>query len=103
VGRLLVLFLYMRRIASNEKFKPNIKIGAIIIILFIPIEELLREFQINDFLVNFKTQEIIRRIKIYNEKTLIITILIFIYIFLTIIVVNFIIKIYKGPLRSKYE
>jgi hypothetical protein len=101
VGRLLVLFLYIRRIASNEKFKPNTKIIIIFIVIILPTEELISEFQINDYIIKLKTQEIIRIIKIYNIKTITITILVFLYIFLTIIVVNFVTKIYIGPLRSK--
>lgn len=101
IGGLLILFIYIRRIASNEKFKPNFKIILIMFIIIIPLEEIIREIQINDKQSNNVNLEAITLSKIYNKKTTIITSLIFLYLLLAIISITIIIKIYKGPLRAK--
>nr|ATG83172.1 NADH dehydrogenase subunit 6 [Alobaldia tobae] len=102
VGGLLILFMYMSSIASNEKFKPNMKIMILLIIMTLPMEELMSEMQHNENFNNLNImQESISLTKIYNKKTLMITILMFMYMFLTMIVVTSIIKIFKGPLRAK--
>nr|YP_010502911.1 NADH dehydrogenase subunit 6 [Nephotettix nigropictus]UXD78688.1 NADH dehydrogenase subunit 6 [Nephotettix nigropictus] len=102
IGGLLILFMYMSSIASNEKFTPNIMIFLLfMVIMILPFEEMLTEMQMENSLSNFISKESISMIKIYNQKTMMVTILMFMYMFLTMVVVTKIIKIYKGPLRSK--
>lgn len=101
IGRLLILFIYIRRIACNEKFKINYKILLLGILLVLPLEELLSETHINDNISFFCINENLTFSKIYNKKTILVTIIIFLYIFLSIVVITKIVKIYKGPLRSK--
>nr|YP_009442043.1 NADH dehydrogenase subunit 6 [Maiestas dorsalis]APO09335.1 NADH dehydrogenase subunit 6 [Maiestas dorsalis] len=103
VGGLLILFMYMSSIASNEKFKPNLKIMIIIMLLIFPMEELLSEMQNleNTNNLNLTYMEMTNMTKIYNKKTFLITIMMFMYMFLTMVVVTSIIKIFKGPLRAK--
>lgn len=103
IGGLLILFIYISRIASNEKFTPNIYILLIICTVILPIEEILIEIQIHekrDNLLLLNKERLTISI-IYNKKTIIITIMIFIYLLLAIIAVTRIIKVFKGPLRSK--
>ena len=101
IGGLLILFIYIIRVACNEKFKRNYKIIIItLFLMFIPSEEIIIEININEYIYSFKSNEILSFLIIFNTKTMIISILIFIYIYLTIIVVSTIVKIYKGPLRS---
>lgn len=71
------------------------------ILFIIPLEELLAESQINDNINFFCINENLTFSKIYNKKTILVTIIIFMYIFLSIVVITKIVKIYKGPLRSK--
>nr|YP_010502885.1 NADH dehydrogenase subunit 6 [Exitianus nanus]UXD78662.1 NADH dehydrogenase subunit 6 [Exitianus nanus] len=103
IGGLLILFMYMSSIASNEKFTPNIKMLTIMIIaLVIPLEELMTEVSNNNIMAeSYLTKESTSMTKIYNKKTMWITIMLFLYLFLTMIVVSKIIKIHKGPLRAK--
>nr|ATD52971.1 NADH dehydrogenase subunit 6 [Phlogotettix sp. EMHAU-2015-Zz052705] len=101
IGGLLILFMYMSSIASNEKFTPNIMIMLVTLIIIIPIEEMMNEIQINEKEENLIKEETMTLTKIYNEKSMLITLMMFIYLLLTMIVVTKIIKIYKGPLRSK--
>nr|YP_010502872.1 NADH dehydrogenase subunit 6 [Doratura homophyla]UXD78636.1 NADH dehydrogenase subunit 6 [Doratura homophyla] len=102
IGGLLILFMYMSSIASNEKFKLNFKLLTIMLLFFmIPMEEMLIESQMNDLMENFTKTEYLSLNKIYNKKTLMITVLMFMYMFLTMISVTSIINIFKGPLRAK--
>lgn len=102
IGGILILFIYIRRVAGNEKFTNNYKTSFIVIlILMLPLEELINEININEFQNRYINNESITFIKIYNKKTINITLIIFIYMYLTIIVVTKIVKIHKGPLRSK--
>nr|YP_010478291.1 NADH dehydrogenase subunit 6 [Nesophrosyne sp. 29 GMB-2012]UVI59735.1 NADH dehydrogenase subunit 6 [Nesophrosyne sp. 29 GMB-2012] len=102
VGGLLILFLYMSSIASNEKFTTNILLMIIpIIVLLTPLENLMMETLMNETLLSTMLLDNISMVKIYNKKTFIITIFMFMYLLLSMIVVTKIIKIFKGPLRSK--
>nr|YP_009175388.1 NADH dehydrogenase subunit 6 [Drabescoides nuchalis]ALF99740.1 NADH dehydrogenase subunit 6 [Drabescoides nuchalis] len=101
VGGLLILFMYMSSIASNEKFSINMYFMMLMFILILPMEELL----LNN--MNLESQnspiwsESITLSKIFNKKGMLITLTMFCYLLLTMIAVTAIIKIYKGPLRSK--
>nr|UGK73266.1 NADH dehydrogenase subunit 6 [Roxasellana stellata] len=101
IGGLLILFMYMSSIASNEKFKPNIKMLMMMLIIIYPLEELMFDIQLNDNQNNNLINEMLSLSKIYNKKTWVITMMMFYYLLLTMIAVTKIIKIYKGPLRSK--
>nr|WRK21463.1 NADH dehydrogenase subunit 6 [Hecalus sp.] len=101
IGGLMILFMYMSSIASNEKFTPNIKMTLLfIILLMIPNENMMMELQMQDNLKEILMTESIIMTKIYNKKTMMITIMMFMYLFLAMIAVTSIIKIHKGPLRS---
>nr|ATD52983.1 NADH dehydrogenase subunit 6 [Exitianus sp. EMHAU-2015-Zz05232005] len=102
IGGLLILFMYMSSIASNEKFTPNIKILMILMVMLIlPTEEIMNEFQMQNSMEMFLSGESTSMTKIYNKKTMMITIMLFMYMFITMVVVTKVIKIHKGPLRSK--
>nr|YP_010478374.1 NADH dehydrogenase subunit 6 [Nesophrosyne sp. 15 GMB-2012]UVI59818.1 NADH dehydrogenase subunit 6 [Nesophrosyne sp. 15 GMB-2012] len=102
VGGLLILFMYMSSIASNEKFTTNISLMMIpIIVIMTPMESMLVEGFMNENLLSTMLVDTISMIKIYNKKTFIITIFMFMYLLMAMIVVTKIIKIFKGPLRSK--
>nr|YP_010502898.1 NADH dehydrogenase subunit 6 [Nephotettix malayanus]UXD78675.1 NADH dehydrogenase subunit 6 [Nephotettix malayanus] len=102
IGGLLILFMYMSSIASNEKFSPKMMIFIMFMIMMIlPLEELMTEMHSENSLMISISKESISMVKIYNKKTLMMTVLLFMYMFLTMIVVTKIIKIYKGPLRAK--
>nr|YP_009917455.1 NADH dehydrogenase subunit 6 [Drabescus ineffectus]QLJ57903.1 NADH dehydrogenase subunit 6 [Drabescus ineffectus] len=100
VGGLLILFMYMSSIASNEKFKVNMSLYLILIILALPFEELTFNMIINEKQTIMNYPEAIYMSKIFNKSGMIITFMMFCYLILTMISVIKIIKIYKGPLRS---
>uniref|UniRef100_UPI00315D9A75 NADH dehydrogenase subunit 6 n=1 Tax=Centrotypus assamensis TaxID=3038120 RepID=UPI00315D9A75 len=104
IGGLLVIFMYMSSITSNEKFNMNYKILTILIYLSIPMEELMSSGQSyeseNMLTIN---NSMISLTKMYT-KSMIMTTLMIMYLMLTMITINKIVKTFEGPLRSKtYE
>lgn len=114
-GGLLVLFIYVSRIASNEIFKISIKI-KIISIIYIILTTIFSLYLINNlywinFIINeeiiiffnsffFYDYNNINLSKLYNEQTYFLIIIIIIYLFITLIAVVKITNIFFGPLRS---
>lgn len=116
LGGLLVLFIYVSSIASNELFKISIfnklliflSIFYIIIIRFYFKNNLnFINFLFNDDIINFfnlllfiNNEYNFNLIKLYNEQTYFLIIIIIIYLFITLIAVVKITNIFFGPLRS---
>nr|ASM41870.1 NADH dehydrogenase subunit 6 [Scaphoideus nigrivalveus] len=101
IGGLLILFMYMSSIASNEKFSPNMFMIFPFITMIFPLEDMMSDTQMNEKLFSFTMNESITLMKIYNKKTIMITVMMFMYLLLAMISVTKIIKIHMGPLRSK--
>jgi len=116
LGGILVLFIYVTSLASNEIFTFSIKIifiSIIILSLFSFIILFLDFNLINSFFINnneiikinnlnsFINENTIRLNKLYNFPTNIITILLINYLFLTLVAVVKITNIFYGPLRPK--
>nr|YP_010531278.1 NADH dehydrogenase subunit 6 [Mileewa mira]UXX17537.1 NADH dehydrogenase subunit 6 [Mileewa mira] len=103
VGGLLIIFMYMSSIASNEKFKFNLNLLIFIFIMIMITDEMIIKEQMkeNQKMINIKTFEQISMLKLYNKKSLLMSILLMIYLLFTMIVVSKIVKHYYGPLRKK--
>nr|YP_010835934.1 NADH dehydrogenase subunit 6 [Cunedda sp. 1 SJ-2023a]WGC89453.1 NADH dehydrogenase subunit 6 [Cunedda sp. 1 SJ-2023a] len=103
IGGLMIIISYMSSISANEKFKFNMNLTLIMIIMMIYLDEMY-ENQINENqeMLMFKSMEQLSMIKLYNNKTFLLTILLINYLLLTMIVVSKIVKHYQGPLRSKF-
>nr|YP_010535108.1 NADH dehydrogenase subunit 6 [Aelia sibirica]UYA97075.1 NADH dehydrogenase subunit 6 [Aelia sibirica] len=93
----LVLFIYMASVASNEKFQASIKMmmSSLMILSFIYLMMnstlMLKETTMNN--------EIIALTKIFNMITSKLTLIMIIYLFMTMIVVSNVAKTNQGPLR----
>nr|AVN67453.1 NADH dehydrogenase subunit 6 [Gyna caffrorum] len=106
IGGMLVLFIYITSLASNELFSMSTKLFILTTILF-PITIWLF-YQVNFTLQNNETYTLyvmnsmtnFPLIKLYNLPTSIITIMLALYLFLTLIAVVKITNIFKGPLRQ---
>nr|YP_010460802.1 NADH dehydrogenase subunit 6 [Statilia flavobrunnea]AND97194.1 NADH dehydrogenase subunit 6 [Statilia sp. FY-2016a]UUF67551.1 NADH dehydrogenase subunit 6 [Statilia flavobrunnea] len=108
LGGMLVLFMYVTSLASNEMFFYSNKI--FITILFFPIMFTfiyymnfnfplnLYETMENSFIMNITSNNFL--LKMYNQPINMITLLIASYLFLTLIAVVKIINIFEGPLRQ---
>nr|WMQ77951.1 NADH dehydrogenase subunit 6 [Auzata chinensis] len=115
LGGLLVMFIYVASIASNEMFK--IKLNLIIFMLMtISLISILEMFFINEMkwmnfnynmdMLNyfnmkfFNEENNINLNKLYNNQTFLMMMMMIIYLFITLIAVVKVINIFFGPLRS---
>lgn len=118
LGGILILFIYITSIASNEQFKFKINLYTFFIINLLIIIILLFFYFLNIktfffnkifnldnlYIIKFKTLTFENRFilnKIYNFPINIITIILINYLFLTLIASVKITNIFEGPLRSK--
>nr|YP_008080794.1 NADH dehydrogenase subunit 6 [Conogethes punctiferalis]AFR25732.1 NADH dehydrogenase subunit 6 [Conogethes punctiferalis]AOY36200.1 NADH dehydrogenase subunit 6 [Conogethes punctiferalis]UJH93363.1 NADH dehydrogenase subunit 6 [Conogethes punctiferalis] len=119
LGGLLVLFIYVSSIASNEIFKIsfNMKIMfffSIFIIFFISMLSINNLFWMNfninleiknffDMFLFFNNENKINLNKLYNNQTFMMMMMMIIYLFITLIAVVKITNIFFGPLRSSFN
>lgn len=110
IGGLIILFIYITRIASNEKFKLSYKLSLICIIIIILRIILLYSdnfiFNINLYTYDLNRQNLLIKNylslrKYFNWPNNIIIYLIIIYLFVTLIATVKITEIKSGPLRQK--
>uniref|UniRef100_UPI0030FEA2A7 NADH dehydrogenase subunit 6 n=1 Tax=Neopanorpa quadristigma TaxID=2521360 RepID=UPI0030FEA2A7 len=116
LGGMLVLFIYMTSLASNEMFSMSFKliiwsISLLLLTMFISflldknlILSTFSNFDMNNFMESFmlKTNEnSLNLTKLYNQPTSLITLMLINYLLLTLIVVVKITNIFYGPLRQK--
>nr|WHN78855.1 NADH dehydrogenase subunit 6 [Charaxes kahruba] len=117
LGGLLVLFIYMSSIASNEKMKKFSLKNKIILLLIIIIMNTISfmninnlnwlNFYLNEDMINLfhellfiNNENHINLLKLYNEQTYFLMMLMIIYLFFTLVTVVKITNIFYGPLRS---
>nr|AVN67537.1 NADH dehydrogenase subunit 6 [Pycnoscelus nigra] len=105
LGGMLVLFIYVTSLASNEMFSMSTKIlvSSILIsmsiMIFMKMQLDTKNQETMSFLIN-NSMTYIPLIKLYSTPTSFITILLATYLFLTLIAVVKITNIFKGPLRQ---
>uniref|UniRef100_UPI003002A81C NADH dehydrogenase subunit 6 n=1 Tax=Thailocyba longilobula TaxID=3019674 RepID=UPI003002A81C len=100
IGGLLIMFMYMSSIASNEKFKIKINMIIIITIMMLMYDEMMLKNQINE-MMNFSLTEFnFSLTKIYNEESMLLTMMLVLYLLLTMISVTKLVKHHSGPLRA---
>uniref|UniRef100_UPI0030FF0629 NADH dehydrogenase subunit 6 n=1 Tax=Ampittia trimacula TaxID=2573047 RepID=UPI0030FF0629 len=115
---LLVLFIYVSSIASNELFNVSSKFKKyliIIIIIFYMLSFILYNMKKNNFYNMFINSEInnffnyflffnneynINLTKLYNKHNYFLMLLLIIYLFITLVAIVKITNIFYGPLRS---
>nr|ASY98181.1 NADH dehydrogenase subunit 6 [Odontomantis sp. JZ-2017] len=108
LGGMLVLFMYVTSLASNEMFMYSNKILFTMIILpimliFIYYYNMNFNMNLYENLENSVTLNMLKNnflLKMYNQPINLLMIMIAAYLFLTLIAVVKIISIYKGPLRQ---
>nr|YP_010165062.1 NADH dehydrogenase subunit 6 [Mythimna loreyi]QRN71767.1 NADH dehydrogenase subunit 6 [Mythimna loreyi]UNP54544.1 NADH dehydrogenase subunit 6 [Mythimna loreyi] len=116
LGGLLVLFIYVSSIASNEMFKFMInmkKMIFIMLILMITLQfmytnnllwmNLSMNSDMNDFnqlILFINNENKINLSKLYNNQTFLIMMMLVIYLFITLIAIVKITNIFYGPIRS---
>nr|WNL53936.1 NADH dehydrogenase subunit 6 [Coptotermes truncatus]WNL53949.1 NADH dehydrogenase subunit 6 [Coptotermes truncatus] len=103
IGGMLVLFMYMTSLASNEMFSPSNKM-TLIAMMTLPVLAYIMPDQTNN--KEMSTHDTMMENEItstttmmYNQNTGTMTVLLVLYMLLTLIVVVNIISISSGPLR----
>nr|QWB85739.1 NADH dehydrogenase subunit 6 [Trichoferus campestris] len=109
VGGMLILFIYMTSVASNEKFKFSLKISSLISILLmfmlilLFIDQFTLQFNmLNSDLIQSKFNETNSINKYVNFPNNLIMVMAIIYLLITLIMVVKITNMKNGPLRQKY-
>nr|YP_009692136.1 NADH dehydrogenase subunit 6 [Tricentrus brunneus]ATG83185.1 NADH dehydrogenase subunit 6 [Tricentrus sp. EMHAU-15062504]QEG98475.1 NADH dehydrogenase subunit 6 [Tricentrus brunneus] len=104
IGGLMIIFMYMSSITSNEKFKFNTMLMIPLIFSLMITEEMSLNFTSKEIHnINDNTSNMMSMNKMYS-KSMMMTMMMILYLLLTMISVNKIIKLFEGPLRSKtYE
>nr|WGO58169.1 NADH dehydrogenase subunit 6 [Scalida pyrrhocephala] len=104
LGGMLILFIYVTSLASNEMFYMSIKTTMIMLILitmamfmFYNTEPFMQNTESATF-ITMNNTEILS--KLYNQPTKVITVILASYLFLTLITVVKITNLHKGPLRQ---
>nr|UXW93422.1 NADH dehydrogenase subunit 6 [Blasticotoma sp. 'tegularis'] len=118
VGSMLILFLYIISISSNEKFTFSTKISLIPISLMLISLMLMTKYMNQDFMMiskKMQPKEILQMMsyefnmnlnfmslnKLYNTPTNLLIIMMMLYLLFTLIIIVKIIKIDASPLRKK--
>nr|YP_010954833.1 NADH dehydrogenase subunit 6 [Hemisodorcus rubrofemoratus]WMW30218.1 NADH dehydrogenase subunit 6 [Hemisodorcus rubrofemoratus] len=106
IGGMLVLFLYMTSVASNEKFKfstPLLIIFLTLILISMPLNFIDQWFTNSKILIfeniNF-ISSLLSLNKFLNFPAIMISVILIIYLLITLIVVISISKLKQGPLRN---
>nr|ARH53750.1 NADH dehydrogenase subunit 6 [Calomicrus pinicola] len=107
IGGMLILFIYMTSIASNEKFKFNSKFFIMFIITFLTMSFM---FMMDYYYFNFN-MKIMDSVNIFTNMSMmkyinfpnnIMMLIMIIYLFITLIAIVKIAKTSYGPLRQKF-
>nr|YP_010271128.1 NADH dehydrogenase subunit 6 [Anchon lineatum]UKB86893.1 NADH dehydrogenase subunit 6 [Anchon lineatum] len=104
IGGLMIIFMYMSSITSNEKFKLNLKMFYPMITTMAITEEMMSNYQVTELQdLQKELPAMMSMTKMYS-KSMMMTMLMMLFLMLTMIVVNKITKMFEGPLRTKtYE
>nr|QNG56311.1 NADH dehydrogenase subunit 6 [Palaestes nicaraguae] len=107
IGGMLILFMYMTSIASNEKFKFSSKLTLTFLLFFINLPLFIFYKNIKFFNENCLNQNSEFSFSLSMNKymylpSMMIYMMIIIYLFITLIAIVKIINIKYGPLRQKF-
>nr|YP_009943621.1 NADH dehydrogenase subunit 6 [Hemerobius spodipennis]QOD41875.1 NADH dehydrogenase subunit 6 [Hemerobius spodipennis] len=111
IGGMLILFIYMTSLASNELFNLNMNTVIFMMIIFSLMLSLsyfydnfmflIKNFEVNNINNLINNENSFNLIKLYNNPTMNITMMVINYLLLTLIIVVKITDISYGPLRQK--
>nr|YP_011010144.1 NADH dehydrogenase subunit 6 [Halobates sericeus]WPW46668.1 NADH dehydrogenase subunit 6 [Halobates sericeus]WPW46733.1 NADH dehydrogenase subunit 6 [Halobates sericeus] len=104
LGGMLVLFMYMASIASNEIMKFSFKTLIMMVISMTIAMILLKEEMLSYNSIMIQTmdgQQNMSMMKLFNTKSSLITIMMALYLLMTMIYVIFITNTFEGPMRKK--
>nr|YP_010963546.1 NADH dehydrogenase subunit 6 [Antialcidas trifoliaceus]WKZ08029.1 NADH dehydrogenase subunit 6 [Antialcidas trifoliaceus] len=100
IGGLMIIFMYMSSITSNEKFKLNLKMMLTLMIMTLIMEETMLNLPNQEYQsMQSGASNMMSMNKMYS-KSMLMTMMMVMYLLLTMISVNKIIKLFEGPLRA---
>nr|WGT89559.1 NADH dehydrogenase subunit 6 [Sclomina pallens] len=102
----LVLFIYMASIASNEKFYTSITMMLFILAsmgmaLALTLLKAYPNMTETIKKMNLNNEQVLSLIKMFNMHNMIVTLTMIIYLFMTMVVISYIVNVHEGPLRTK--
>nr|WGT89650.1 NADH dehydrogenase subunit 6 [Sclomina pallens] len=102
----LVLFIYMASIASNEKFYTSITMMLFIlasmgVALTLTLLKAYPNMTETIKKMNLNNEQVLSLIKMFNMHNMIVTLTMIIYLFMTMVVISYIVNVHEGPLRTK--
>nr|AVN68310.1 NADH dehydrogenase subunit 6 [Panesthia angustipennis] len=106
IGGMLVLFIYITSLASNEMFMLSTKLICLLTFITLPILILVKMNlpttinQETSMFIMINNSTPLPLLKLYNYPTGMMTIMMAIYLLITLIAVVKITNIFKGPLRQ---
>nr|YP_010024745.1 NADH dehydrogenase subunit 6 [Pseudothemis zonata]QOQ35030.1 NADH dehydrogenase subunit 6 [Pseudothemis zonata] len=107
LGGMLVLFIYMTSIASNEFFNKStysilfiIIVSTMLLLMMMLMDPLMISMPSMQEYMNQATDSKMTMTTLYNNPSSIITVFMVMYLFLTLIIIVSITKFNKGPLRA---
>nr|YP_010947407.1 NADH dehydrogenase subunit 6 [Oberthueria caeca]WGO62442.1 NADH dehydrogenase subunit 6 [Oberthueria caeca] len=117
LGGLLVLFIYVSSIASNELFNstPQMKLIIFMLMIIMMLIQMTYMYNLNwmnlnissseknnllELMMFFNNENKININKLYNKQMMMMMLLLMIYLFITLVAVVKITNIFYGPLRS---
>nr|YP_010596159.1 NADH dehydrogenase subunit 6 [Catamiarus brevipennis]WAJ48491.1 NADH dehydrogenase subunit 6 [Catamiarus brevipennis] len=106
---MLVLFIYMASVASNEKFNSSLKMSGYAIFFFslsIMLSFLVDQLETMKNWSTSKesimdTEYLLTLNSMFNLHNMYVTIMLVSYLFLTMIIISYIVNVHEGPLRMK--
>nr|YP_010692610.1 NADH dehydrogenase subunit 6 [Tricentrus davidi]WBV77351.1 NADH dehydrogenase subunit 6 [Tricentrus davidi] len=100
IGGLMIIFMYMSSITSNEKFKLNMKMMMVLTLMTVVTEDMMLSFNSQETQIVQSLKNMMSMSKMYS-KSMSMTMMMVMYLLLTMMSVNKIISLFHGPLRSK--
>nr|YP_011010430.1 NADH dehydrogenase subunit 6 [Metrocoris tenuicornis]WPW47045.1 NADH dehydrogenase subunit 6 [Metrocoris tenuicornis] len=104
MGGMLVLFMYMASVASNEMMKFSMKTMFMMMFIMIMTTMIMKNelyLNMNMIIPTIENQQNLSMMKLFNMKTFMITIMLAMYLLITMIYVIYITNSFEGPMRMK--
>uniref|UniRef100_A0AAU8G6P3 NADH-ubiquinone oxidoreductase chain 6 n=1 Tax=Metaurus sp. 1 YLZ-2024a TaxID=3230283 RepID=A0AAU8G6P3_9HEMI len=106
IGGMMIMFIYMASIASNEKFKINMIIPIMWMITMMTMYLMFKNnsiLQMNEKkMSNIQMEEIKFTMKMFNKPKMVMTLMVMISLMITMISVTKISSTFEGPLKNPY-
>nr|YP_002970977.1 NADH dehydrogenase subunit 6 [Nerthra indica]ACJ69466.1 NADH dehydrogenase subunit 6 [Nerthra indica] len=107
LGGMLVLFIYMSSIASNEKFHMSNKMIMLMMVTMLIMPFMLIITENYNIMTNnmekkmLKNDQLMTLTKMFSTKSATLTMMMILYLLITMIAITTIVNVFEGPMRMK--